>query len=175
MKKLSPIIWKDILKVAERPDISLKLRKMREIGLKAFITGIESVLPYNIMQNAIKFLNYHLVIQNKSFDLRKYNHILIIGGGKATGLMAECLIDLLPKEIQFSGIINIPYGQDIPKQLKSSKNKSEITVNFARHPIPDSSGIKGVFEMIKQIEKNTRNIDYCINKWRRKCFTDCTC
>ncbi|WP_457558167.1 glycerate kinase type-2 family protein [Candidatus Harpocratesius sp.] len=155
MKKLSPIIWNNVMKIAQKPNIPLKLRKMRENALKALMIGIESVLPHNLMQSAIKIEDSNLLIQDKSFDLQKYSKILIIGGGKATGFMTESLIDLLPKKIEFSGIINIPYGQDFPKHMKSSKNKSEIIVNFAQHPIPDSSGVKGVYKMIKQIEKKT--------------------
>jgi glycerate-2-kinase len=78
------------------------------------------------------------------FDLKKFKNVYVVGGGKASGSMAEALEQVLGGLIK-EGWVNIPYG---------SKHKTDIIkLHEASHPIPDDSGVEGTRRMVKIAEQ----------------------
>jgi glycerate 2-kinase len=130
---------------------SLELRK---IGLKALETAISSVEPGKLIRDVMKINHGNLIIQDDKYDLKKFERILIIGGGKATAQMAIALGELLKNhsQIEYEGLLNIPEDQKL-KFLDSIKN---IKLNFASHPIPNKAGLNGVNMMLELIEGATK-------------------
>ncbi|MFW9818587.1 MAG: glycerate kinase [Candidatus Thorarchaeota archaeon] len=130
-------------------------KNFRKIGLEAISRAISAVKPKNLMEKSIRIFDNKLIIQNDEYDLKNYQKIHIIGGGKATTEMALTFEKILSiaKYKTYHGIINVP--SFIEKQ--ESHKESKININFASHPIPDESGIKGTSAMMKIIEKSTSN------------------
>ncbi len=137
---------------------SLELRK---IGLKSLEIAIRSVEPRKLIRNAIKIYDENLIIEEDKYDLKKFERILIIGGGKATAQMAITLDGLLKtySKIVYEGFVNIPDDQE-SKFLSSAKN---IKMNLASHPIPNEAGLNGVNKMLELVEgTNKEDLIICL-------------
>ena len=111
--------------------------------------GMQAVLPSIIMPKVLRFdkRNKTLKVKNKKFKIQ--GRIFVMGGGKASGLMAETLECIIPAEYIRAGIINCTTTNYKTKKIKIIK---------ASHPIPNIHGVKGVKKMLAIKEK------YKINK-----------
>ncbi|MFX1532422.1 MAG: glycerate kinase [Promethearchaeota archaeon] len=138
-----------------KKDLNEQQSYLRKIALDALQKAISAVKPNNLMKNSIKVQNNILTIQNDEYDLRKYNKIYVIGGGKAATEMAFSLENILFKLInaEYEGIINAPRAS-IKNELLE---KGKIKINFASHPIPDENGLNGTKQMMEIIEKSQIN------------------
>ncbi len=122
-------------------------RKARKLALKSLESALNAVDPKQLMKSRLLLENSKLKVNGYSFDLKKFNNIYVIGGGKASGLMAETLEQNLGKQIT-NGVVNIPRGV---------KYKTEIIkLHEASHPIPDMSGVEGTSRMLKIAEQAKR-------------------
>jgi glycerate-2-kinase len=124
------------------------LRKLRKDAIQIIEESINSVNPYNALINQVKTINDSLKIGKQSFDLTKFDRIIVIGGGKASIPMAKALEEILCDRIT-GGLVNA---------LHDSINKSKlkiIQVNGAAHPIPDENGVNGVKSMLSMVSDLT--------------------
>jgi len=97
-----------------------------------------------LMKSKLLLKNFLLKVNGCSFDLKKFKNAYVIGGGKASGSMAEALEQILDQYIT-KGLVNIPHG---------NKHKTEIIkLHEASHPIPDKSGVEGTRRMLKIAEQ----------------------
>ncbi|MHA1833599.1 MAG: glycerate kinase type-2 family protein, partial [Candidatus Baldrarchaeia archaeon] len=76
----------------------------------------------------------------------EYRNIYVLGGGKASGLMAEAIEEILGDKIT-SGIINVLKGTE--KMVKTKK----IKINGATHPIPGEEGVNSTKAMLEIARK----------------------
>jgi len=130
---------------------SLELRK---IGLKSLEIAISSVEPRKLIRNAMTISDEILMIEEDKYDLKKFERILIIGGGKATAQMAIALDEILKtsSKIEYEGFLNIPEDQE----LKFFTHTKNIKMNLASHPIPNEAGLNGVNKMLELVERTTK-------------------
>jgi len=129
-----------------------KQRKIRRDILSILEEVINKINPENIIKNSVSLRGTKLKIENKNFDLSKYENIYVVGAGKATYYMASALEDILGDKIK-RGLINIP--EILNKKLKY------IAINIASHPIPNKAGINGSKKIIN-ILKNANKDDLVI-------------
>lgn len=87
-----------------------------------------------------------LTVGNRSYDLSCFEHLFVIGAGKACAPMALALENLLGDRID-SGLINVKYQH--VEQL------SRIKINEAGHPIPDENGMAGAGEILRIVQSAT--------------------
>ncbi len=123
---------------------------LRKKALDIIEEGIKRVLPLSLIKSTVKY-NPSLKILNICnirYDLSQ-GRIFVIGGGKASGSMAEALERIIGPENITDGVVNC-----VDNNYKTTK----IKIIKAGHPIPDKRGIKGVKEMLGLKEK------YSINK-----------
>jgi glycerate 2-kinase len=120
--------------------VQLATTELRRRALDIIEAGIERVLPTNIMKNALGYdtASKVLTIDNTSYNL-SHGRIFVIGGGKASGLMAESLEGIIPSEHITAGVVNCKGG---------SYKTGKIKVVIAGHPVPDRRGVGGVKEML---------------------------
>ena len=128
---------------------------LRKLALDCLEIGISAVLPKEMMKKSITIDNDILLIGQNRYELRKYDSIYIIGGGKASAEMAFTIENMLKKvkDLSYKGIINVPIGTPY-EDLKIS---NKIIINEANHPIPDEMGLLGTKNMIDLISKCTKN------------------
>jgi glycerate-2-kinase len=114
----------------------------RKVALSLIESALEAVNPKNLVKQAVRIRKNTIHVLNYSFALQDYDKIIVIGGGKACGSMAEALEDIIGSQLT-CGIINIPKGTQKRYSLRT------IDLHEASHPIPDSEGESGVERMIE--------------------------
>ena len=110
--------------------------------------ALEFVQPENLIKQQVKLKGNKLYIQNKIFNLDKFENIYVIGAGKASYQMAVSINKLLKKRIT-GGYINVP--QAITKKI------GNIKINKASHPYPNQAGVNGAKQILKIAEKADKN------------------
>lgn len=121
-------------------------KKLRRDARLIFKAGIKAADPVLAVNRHLRLKNNKLTIQDRTYDLNKYEGIYVLGAGKASAAMAQALEKILGERIK-SGWINVKYGHQLP--LK------KIEVHPAGHPLPDEEGIKGTQKMIQLLQKTT--------------------
>ncbi|MGF3523261.1 MAG: DUF4147 domain-containing protein, partial [Candidatus Bathyarchaeia archaeon] len=100
-------------------------QKARTLALESLEYALNIVDSKQLIKSKILLKNLTLQVDGYSFDLKKFKNIYVIGGGKASGSMAEALEQILDKHIT-SGIVNVPKG---------SKHETKIIkIHEASHP-----------------------------------------
>ena len=119
-------------------------RKARTLAIRSLEHALNTVDPKQIIKSKISLENSSLHVNGYSFDLKKLKNIYVIGGGKASGSMAEALEQVLDKRIT-EGLVNIPRG---------NRHKTEIIkLHEASHPVPDEAGVEGTRRMLQIAER----------------------
>lgn len=119
-------------------------QKARALALRSLESALNAVDPKQIIKSKLLLKNLTLHVNGYSIDLKKFKNIYVIGGGKASGSMAEALEQVLGNSIT-NGLVNVP---------RSSKNKTDIIkLHEASHPIPDEAGVEGTRRMLKIAEQ----------------------
>jgi glycerate-2-kinase len=114
-------------------------RKARGVALKSLEAAVNAVEPKKIIESKLSLKNQVLKVNGHSFDLRKIKKVYVVGGGKASGSMAEALERVLSNRIT-EGVVNVPRGD---------KHKTDIIeLHESSHPFPDESGVEGTRRML---------------------------
>jgi glycerate-2-kinase len=119
-------------------------RKARKLALDSLDAALNAVDPRGIIKTKLELKDSNLRIDKHSFDLDKFKNVYVIGGGKASGPMAEAVEQILGSRIS-GGLVNIPHGTE--------HKTSIIELNKANHPVPDESGVKGTRKMLEIAEQ----------------------
>jgi len=113
---------------------------LRAEALEIIEAGINSVLPSNVMRSALRFdsLRRILAVNDCTYSLRS-GRVFVVGGGKASGHMAEALETVIGPEHICAGVVNCRGGVC---------RTSTIELVQAGSPIPDRRGVEGVMRMM---------------------------
>ena len=122
-----------------------------------FSKALLAVDPSKILKDRIRIEKDHLLINieenlEKTFDLKSFDKIFLVGTGKASNSMAQAVEEIFGDRIT-KGIVTIKYSHLLP--LK----KTEIIE--AGHPIPDQNGFEGA-KKIRNLLKTTGPKDLVI-------------
>jgi len=111
---------------------------LRKMALEIIEAGIARVLPPRVM-NSITYDKYHktIAVQGDIYPIR--GRVFIIGGGKASGLMAESLEGIMGAGNITDGVVTCKGG---------SYKTDKIEIVTAGHPVPDQRGVDGVRMML---------------------------
>jgi glycerate 2-kinase len=115
--------------------------------------AINSVNAADVIQKHIKCDANHLIVNNTSFDLRKFQRVFVIGAGKACVPMAISLHKILKDKIT-SGLVITKDGY---VDLENSNLKSKIEILVAGHPLPDQSNVHAASKLIAFFSHINRN------------------
>jgi hydroxypyruvate reductase/glycerate 2-kinase len=120
----------------------LSISESRKQVLDIIEAGIARILPSAIMQSAVRYDSARkiLTVNNHPYPLAQ-GRIFVVGGGKAAGLMAKTLEDII-------GAGNISAGVVTCNCRNSSYKTSKIKIVQAGHPLPDQRGVNGVKQML---------------------------
>ena len=134
---------KNRMRLIENAETPL-IRKARALALRSLERALNSVDPKQLLGSKLNLQDSCLLVNRCCFDLQKFRHIYVVGGGKAGGAMARALDEILGTYIT-SGIINVPYGL--------RRSPGIIKLHEASHPIPDQAGVEGTRRMMAIAEK----------------------
>jgi len=119
-------------------------RKARALALKSLEAALNAADPKQIIKSKLALKGSTLTVDKHSFDLQRFKHVYVVGGGKASGSMAEALEQVLGNCIT-KGLVNVPRGD---------KNRTKIILlHEASHPIPDETGVEGTRRMVEMVEQ----------------------
>jgi len=121
--------------------VELSGTEMRAKALDIIEAGIKRVLPSVIMQSALKYNAEENTLSINSSVYPLYGkRLFVIGGGKASGRMAETLESILGDNAITAGVVNCKEGK-----YKTGR----IKIIPASHPVPDQVCVKGIKEMLR--------------------------
>jgi len=130
-------------------------RKARELAINALNAALEAADPKAIIKSKVTVKGSLLKVGDLSFDLDESKNIFVVGGGKASGRMAEALEEVLGEHIR-DGAINVPQGSP-PYQVR------KVKLQQASHPIPDVAGVRGTSQMLALVGQAEENdIVFCL-------------
>lgn len=119
--------------------------RARQAVLTLLETALSSVDPRTLVRSRIRLEGRMLEVGTLRLSPESFGRVFVVGGGKASGAMAEALEGILGDRIH-AGSVNVPKGT-------SHDFKTEIIkLNEARHPIPDEGGLKGVRRILGLLE-----------------------
>ena len=118
--------------------------KMRGEAEQIFRSGVDHVLPDQLIRSQVKIADNVLYVANQPFPLDTFQHIYVIGAGKASALMARGLESILGDRIK--------QGHIVVKQGHACELK-RINVSEAAHPIPDKKGIQATKDILEVVGK----------------------
>ena len=124
-------------------------RKARKLALEAIEFAINAVNPKKIIKSKVSLRNGILKVGNYRFNLKTFNHIYLVGGGKASGLMAETFEEILGDYLS-DGLVIIPHQSAQPKTRI-------VKILKGSHPLPDNDGVKGTKKIMEIAEKTTKD------------------
>jgi glycerate-2-kinase len=119
----------------------LATSQSRDKALQIIEAGIKRVLPTSIMRAAVSYdaVRQTIKIGGDSYSISSANRIFVVGGGKASGLMAQALEDIIGAGNITAGVINFKGGPARTQRIKTV---------ISGHPTPDQRGVNGVKEML---------------------------
>ncbi|MFQ5964541.1 MAG: glycerate kinase [Candidatus Scalinduaceae bacterium] len=121
---------------------TIDLRKQAEEIFKHVIHALD---PERLVKNKVCIQGSTLLVEQKEYNLENYEHIYVVGGGKACAPMAKAMEEILGDRLD-NGIIIVKYNHGLP--LK------KIKIVEASHPLPDLSGQKGTSEILKLLSNS---------------------
>jgi len=128
--------------------VGRNLQQLRSDGMEIFHHALRAVDPVEAVKRYLKLEGEDLRVSGRTYPLRDYGHITVIGGGKAGASMALAVEEILGDRIT-RGVINVKYGH--LSELK------RVKLNEVGHPIPDHRGVLGaeeIGELLEQLREN---------------------
>lgn len=123
-------------------------KKARQLALQSLEHALEAADPRQLLKARLTLKGSKLKVDKHSFDLAKYGNLYVMGGGKASGAMAESLEKVLGKRIT-KGLVNVPHD--------SKSRIGIIQLHGANHPVPDRAGVEGTRQMLRIAEDADEN------------------
>ena len=122
-----------------------KLKIIRKDILEILSSSIDAVDPYKSVKK--HFNKNFLNVEEKKFDLNKYNNIYLVAFGKASIGMAEAVTDS----------VNIAKGIAVTNDKEKKVFNRNIQTISANHPIPNQNSIKAADKIINLLEKTKKD------------------
>jgi glycerate 2-kinase len=118
--------------VRRREELRQDLHTIFEAALKA-------VDPGEATRTHVRVAGDQLQVAGRTYDLRQYDAVSVIGVGKAGAAMASAVEGLLGARLH-GGHVIVKYGHGGPL--------TRVTVHEAGHPIPDEAGVQATRTLI---------------------------
>jgi glycerate 2-kinase len=109
-----------------------------DVALACIEAGIEAAHPRRVIENAVTVTNNTLHIEQHSYDLGDYSDMLILGGGKAAGQMADVLESLLDDHLTGGVVVT-----------NDPTPTTRVEMVEGNHPIPDENGVAGTERLLE--------------------------
>jgi len=139
-----------MIQVRARTQRRRGLDKLHSDVLHAMNAALAAADPARIIRKNLKLTGSILHVGKLQYPLKDYRRIFVIGGGKASGYMAEEIEKLLGNWITRGLVI-------IPDYLRPTPRTRRIRYHPATHPIPSRKGVEGVLAMLRLVDNVSRD------------------
>ncbi|MGC8849103.1 MAG: glycerate kinase type-2 family protein [Candidatus Bathyarchaeia archaeon] len=122
-----------------------RVKRARRIALDGLSHALRASNPSALLAGRVKLKGDVLEVDGLRFRLSRYEHVYIVGAGKASGRMAEFMESLLGEHLT-GGVVNI---------LRGTSNRFKvrrILLNEAGHPTPDEGGLSGALKIASMVD-----------------------
>ena len=89
---------------------------LRNDAIEIWKAGVSAVHGRTLVENSLHLADDQLFLQDQTFNLKNFDRILIVGGGKFSHFMAEGIENVLgpvvSKQKQLSGLVTVPDGSN---------------------------------------------------------------
>ncbi|MBI2957262.1 MAG: DUF4147 domain-containing protein [Chloroflexi bacterium] len=126
--------------IKNRAEIATTRSRMQALDI--IEAGIMSVQPRSLMRSALHWddSTRSLTVCGDRYRCDR-GRLFVIGGGKASGRMAETLEEMLPPRLICAGVVTC-------KSIPEGFQERSIRLIPAGHPVPDESGVAAVERML---------------------------
>lgn len=127
---------------------------LRQHAEEIFRAGLQAVDPVDAIKRFVKLESGTLTVGSSRYALDDFQHIYVVGGGKASASMAKALEDVLGDRIT-QGWVNVKYEHLAPTDI--------VTIHEAGHPVPDEAGVLGTQKLIELLKPCTeKDLVLCV-------------
>ncbi len=116
----------------------------KECVLATMEAALLAVDPVEAVKRSLRLKGNTLRVGKTAYDLGAYEHIYVVGAGKASAAMAHALEQVVGERIT-AGWINVKDGYMAPTRT--------ITLHEAGHPFPDARGVEGSRQIVSLLHK----------------------
>lgn len=120
-----------------QPDVTGDRRRV--MALDVLAAGLDAVEPGAAVRRALRRDGDRLHIEGRSYDLRRFRRVWVVGAGKASAPMAAAVEDVLGDRVT-GGHVTVKYGYTAPT--------GRVALHEAGHPVPDEAGVAGSREIV---------------------------
>lgn len=113
----------------------------RSTAIEIFTAGLDAVRGDRLIGDRVSVTDGRFVVDDWSAELKDFERVLIVGGGKAVEPMATAIVDVLAGRLPISGWINVPGEQS----RRIVGDAAEVHVHGAR-PIGINQPTEAVLE-----------------------------
>lgn len=117
---------------------------------------IKAADPGVMVRNALGKRGKVLGVGGRRIDLDAFERVMVIGGGKASALMASAVGGVLGERVTAGNVIVPEYQRELPRLRR---------IRFLRstHPLPSHRGVDAVARMLRSVEGLTeRDLVLCL-------------
>jgi glycerate 2-kinase len=135
----------------------------RERAWRLMRAALDAVEPGAAIRRHLRLVANHLTIVDAqgggyTYALDEFDHVLVVGGGKAGAPMAAAVADTLGKWLA-DGVVAVKHGHT----LADSAPTGPIKILEAGHPIPDQAGLHGAERIAELLHGATsRDLVLCL-------------
>lgn len=127
---------------------------LKNSAREIFAAALRAVDPKEAVKRFLSLEGEILKVENREYDLRGYEGIYVVGGGKAGASMARGLEEVLGERIK-AGVVVVKYGyvEDLKK----------VELRQAAHPIPDEAGLQSAQTVLDLLsERGEKDLVFCL-------------
>jgi glycerate 2-kinase len=129
---------------------------LRAIAAQLQQAALAAVDPAEAVYRIVSRVGDRLLIDRQTYALRDFDHVYVVGAGKAAVPMAEALGEVLRDHLK-SGVIITKYhhlDRSLPDQLR---------VHEAGHPVPDEQSVAATRDLAALLDQVTpRDLVFCV-------------
>lgn len=114
---------------------------MHSDALRIVEAGILSADPRRAVRSHVKLEDGRVVVGGREFELSRFGRVLVLGFGKASGLMAKGLEEALGDAID-GGYVIVPRGSEV-------RGLKRVRLLPGNHPVPGGDTIRSSLVLLK--------------------------
>jgi len=131
-------------------------REARRICLEILNKVVEGLDPRKMVFSKVRRTGSKLYIDGLTLDLDEFEHVYLVGFGKASHLMAEAMERLVSDKLT-RGFINIL------KDVSFESLTGRVESKKVSHPIPDEEGLLGAKQILKLVsDASEKDLVICL-------------
>jgi glycerate 2-kinase len=115
-----------------------------ETALACLDAGIEASLPENVVEIAVQIDGETLRVGERAYNLERFDEILVLGGGKATGGLATALVKRLGSRVT---------GGVVVTTAPETETIGPVSVREGDHPTPSARNVEATEELLARADR----------------------